>query len=73
MLAIILGSFLSIHASAHQQADWTIFFSLLNYFERRHASGDLQELVLNARRLAGDAVLPGCVMNTKPATAVIEE
>jgi hypothetical protein len=45
MLAIILGSFASIHANAYREADWTIFFSLLDCFERCHASGDTQEFL----------------------------
>ena len=29
VIATILGLFLSLHASAQQEADWAIFFSLL--------------------------------------------
>ena len=29
VMATILGLFLSLHASAQQEADWAIFFSLL--------------------------------------------
>ena len=29
VMATILGLFLSLHASAHQEADWAMFFSLL--------------------------------------------
>ena len=30
MIAVILGGSLSVHASAHQEYDWAIFFFLLS-------------------------------------------
>jgi len=30
MLAVILSGFLSVHASAHQEYDWAVFFFLLS-------------------------------------------
>jgi hypothetical protein len=68
MLAIILGSLSVFIRNAYQEADWTIFFSLLDCFERCHASGDTQEF-LTPWRLAGDASFAGLRMITEPATA----
>ena len=45
VMATILGVLLSLHASAHQEADWAMFFSLLTALSAVMGSGDLEELV----------------------------
>ena len=45
VMTTILGLFLSLHASAHQEADWAMFFSLLTALSAVMGSGDLEELV----------------------------
>lgn len=45
VMTTILGLFLSLHASAHQEADWGHVFLSFDRFERCHGSGDLEELV----------------------------
>jgi hypothetical protein len=61
VMTTILGLFLSLHASAHQELTGPCF-SLFDRFERCHGPGDLEELVdgMTSRGLISGRMAPGC-------------